>query len=77
MTHVRVLAARCVECGGSESSCAPQQLRGSVNGSGIPDANMVIYVACSPCEDETTIAYTGSCQQESRFDRYIDLGCLN
>ena len=63
---------RCVECGGSSATCATRS--GSVDGSGVPDADVVIYVGtslaggiCSP--DSLVIAFASACQLENTLDR--------
>ena len=63
---------RCVECGGSFATCDTRP--GSVDGSGVPDADVVIYVGaslaggiCSP--GSLVIAFASSCQLENTLDR--------
>ena len=63
---------RCVEYGGSFAICATRP--GSVDGSGVPDADIIIYVGtslaggtCSP--DSGVIAFASSCQLENTLDR--------
>jgi hypothetical protein len=67
-----VTMQRCVECGGDSATCATQS--GSVDGSGVADADVVIYVGtslaggdCSPTSG--VIAFASSCQLESTLDR--------
>ena len=64
---------RCVECDGNFSTCATPP--GSVDGSGIPNADLVIYVGtslangiCSPTS--SVIAFASACQLENTLDRY-------
>ena len=66
------LLQRCVECGGSAETCATRP--GSVDGNGIPDTDIVIYVStslaggtCAP--GSGVIAFAGTCQLESVLDR--------
>ena len=62
---------RCVECGGSFSNCVTRP--GSVDGSGVADADIIIYVGsvsegtCS--EFPGVIAFASTCQLENTLDR--------
>ena len=67
-----IIMQRCVECGGSFANCATRP--GSVDGSGIADADIVIYVGtslaggtCSPTSN--VIAFASACQLENTLDR--------
>ena len=64
---------RCVECGGSFSDCETRP--GSVDGGGVLNADLVIYVStslaggiCAP--GSGVIAFASACQLESTLDRY-------
>ena len=64
---------RCVECNENFSTCATPP--GSVDGNGIPNADLVIYVGtsladgiCSPTS--SVIAFASACQLENTLDRY-------
>ena len=62
-----------MECSGSSLTCETQS--GSVDGPGIADSDVVIYVSTSLADgvcggDSSTIAFANSCQLESTLDRY-------
>ena len=65
---------RCVECNGDQSAATCATRPGSVDGNGIPDTDLVIYVStsldggtCAPTSG--VIAFAGACQLESVLDR--------
>ena len=62
---------RCVECDGSPDDCDTRP--GSTDGSGVPNADVVVYVGATTfggfCSGGV-IAFASSCQLESTLDRY-------
>ena len=61
---------RCVECNiGSVSNCTTRP--GSVDGPGVPDTDLIIYVSASDCSSfaSSVVAFAGACQLESELDR--------
>ena len=64
---------RCRQCNGVFSNC---QTVGS-DGAGVSNADYVVYITAAnttTCSG-STIAYTGVCQREDDFDRYIYIVC--
>ena len=64
---------RCVECDGSSATCDTRP--GSMDGNGVADADIIIYVGaslfggiCSPTSG--VIAFASTCQLENTLDRY-------
>ena len=59
---------RCVECNGSADTCGTRP--GTIDGPGVPDADLIIYVAAD-CTGRPNgvVAFAGACQLESELDR--------
>ncbi|XP_064398674.1 leishmanolysin-like peptidase isoform X2 [Halichondria panicea] len=63
---------RCVECNnGSVSNCTTRP--GSVDGPGVPDTDLIIYVSAFDCSSfgSSVVAFASACQMESELDRPI------
>ncbi len=61
---------RCVECNnGSVSNCTTRP--GSVDGPGVPDTDLIIYVSAFDCSSfgSSVVAFASACQMESELDR--------
>ncbi len=61
---------RCVECNnGNVSNCTTRP--GSVDGPGVPDTDLIIYVSAFDCSLRFpgALAFASACQMESVLDR--------